>query len=65
MTTNFPWNTGSKQNVIQEDKFIEMSSICCDIPALYFVPKSFNVDTPQFVKKTFGKRYVSFKSNQI
>ena len=55
MTTNFSWNTGSKQNVIQEDKFIEMSSICCDIPALYFVPRSFNVGKPQFVKKIFGK----------
>ena len=55
MTTNFPWNTGSKQNVIQEDKFIELSSICCDIPALYFVPRSFNVGKPQFVKKIFGK----------
>ena len=32
ITSNFPWNTGSKQNVIQEDKFIELSSICYNIP---------------------------------
>ena len=50
ITSNFPWNTGSKQNVIQEDKFIELSSICYNIPTLYYVPKCFKMGTQRFIK---------------